>query len=346
MIKHIALFAGMGGFIYATQKLGIQTVWANEVDSKCCDTLSFNFPEIEISRKSISHLDQADIDKIPENIDLLTAGFPCQSFSQAGGDFKGFNDPRGKLFFDIPRIIGLMKAPPKVVLLENVPNLKIYDKGSLLRTVLSEMKFAGYWVKDQHAQIINSADYGNTPQRRERLFVVCAHKRYFKTNPFDFAQMRKTPTPNLFDVIDRDQRVGEEHYLSKESKYFHMIDQLAQKHDRNRLFQIRRVEARACPPGVCPTLTANMGGGGHNVPFVFDKFGLRRLTESECLRMQGFDDTRVKVPDHVLPKDLYQMVGNAVSVNTVAAIIKQIETQLILTLEKEYAPEERVAISA
>ena len=89
-----------------------------------------------------------------------------------------------------------------------------------------------------------------------------------------------------------------------------------------------------------------MGGGGHNVPFVFDKFGLRRLTESECLRMQGFDDTRVKVPDHVLPKDLYQMVGNAVSVNTVAAIIEQIETQLIFTLEKEYAPEERVAISA
>ena len=125
-----------------------------------------------------------------------------------------------------------------------------------------------------------------------------------------------------------------------------MINQLAQRHDRNRLFQIRRVQARACSPGVCPTLTANMGGGGHNVPFVFDKFGLRRLTESECLRMQGFDDTKVKFPDHVLSKDLYKMVGNAVSVNTVATIIEQIKTQLFLTLEKEHAPEERVAISA
>jgi len=346
MLKHMALFAGVGGFMYATQQRGIRTVWANEVDSKCCDMLSLNFPETEILCKSISDLNSDDVNKIPTGIDLLTAGFPCQSFSQAGGEFKAFDDPRGKLFFDIPRIINLMKAPPKVVLLEDVHNLKIFDKGSLLRTVLSEMKFAGYWVKDQHAQIMNSANYGNTPQRRERLFVVCAHKRYFKNNPFDFSKIKETPTPKLFDIIKRDKRMGEEHYLSKESKYFDMIDQLAKKSDYDRLFQIRRVEGRACPPGVCPTLTANMGGGGHNVPFVFDKFGLRRLTEDECLKLQGFEPKNVKVPVHVLSKDLYKMVGNAVSVNTVSAIIEQIENQLLLTSEEEHGSNKRMALSA
>lgn len=346
MIQHMALFAGIGGFMYATQRRGIQTVWANEVDSKCCDMLSLNFPGTVISTKSIADLDKDDIAKIPEGIDLLTAGFPCQSFSQAGGEFKAFDDPRGKLFFDIPRIINLMQNPPKVVLLENVPNLKVFDKGSLLRTVLSEMRLAGYWVKDQHAQILNSANYGNTPQNRERLFIVCAHKRYFNNNPFDFSQIKEIPTPKLFDFINRHKKMGDEYYLSKESKYFHMIEQLAKKSDFDRLFQIRRVEGRACPPGVCPTLTANMGGGGHNVPFVFDNFGLRRLTEEECLKLQGFETKSVRVPNDVLSKDLYKMVGNAVSVNTVLTIIEQIENQLLSNLGEEHVSNKRMALSA
>ncbi|MBL71089.1 MAG: DNA (cytosine-5-)-methyltransferase, partial [Rhodobiaceae bacterium] len=313
-MKHVALFAGIGGFMYAAKMAGIENVWANELDDKCCETLELNFPDTQISRKSVAKLDTKDIHEIPDGIDLMTAGFPCQSFSQAGGSFKAFDDPRGKLFFDIPRVIGLMKAPPKVVLLENVPNLKIFDKGSLLRTVITEMKFAGYWVREQHAQILNSAEYGSTPQRRERLFVVCAHKKYFKHNPFDFSLITKQPRPPLFDFIDRKKMPGDGYYLSTENKYFKMIDKIASKEGRDRLFQIRRVAARACPPGICPTLTANMGDGGHNVPFVYDDFGLRRLTEDECLRMQGFDVSQMQFPDHLFAKDVLKMAGNAVSV--------------------------------
>ena len=346
MITHMALFAGIGGFMYATKQRGIQTVWANEVDSKCCDLLSINFPDTKISSKSVAELNLDDVADISVGIDLLTAGFPCQSFSQANGDVRAFDDPRGKLFFDIPRIINLMNKPPKVVLLENVPTLKLFDKGALLRTVLSEMKFAGYWVKEQHAQILNSADCGKTPQRRERLFIVCAHKHYFKNNPFDFSQIKETPKPGLFDFINRDKKMGEEYYLSKESKYFHMIDALAQKNDYDRLFQIRRVEGRACPPGICPTLTANMGEGGHNVPFVFDKYGLRKLTEYECLKLQGFEPEQIKVPDNVFSKDLYKMAGNAVSVNTVSSIIEQIEGQMFSTLGDENGSNKRMALSA
>ena len=178
-------------------------------------------------------------------------------------------------------------------------------------------------------------------------FLLFVHiKVISKTTHLTFSGIKLTPTPKLFDFINRDQRMGEEYYLSKESKYYHIIDQLAQKNDYDRLFQIRRVEGRACSQGVCPTLTANMGGGGHNVPFVFDKFGLRRLTEQECLKLQGFEPNKVKVPDHVFPKDLYKMVGNAVSVNTVSAIIEEIQIQLLSKIRDENDSEKRVAFPA
>lgn len=328
-MNHVALFAGIGGFIYAAEAQGLETVWANEVDNKCCDTLDLNFPNTHISRKSITEINRSDIEMIPDQVDLLTAGFPCQSFSIAGGELKAFDDPRGKLFFDIPRIIGLMESPPKVVLLENVPTLKVFDNGSLLRTVLTEMKFAGYWVKDQHAQILNSAEYGGTPQKRERLFVVCAHKKYFKSNPFDFKKVPKLPQPPLFDFVDRSKMPGENYYLSPENKYFNKISNLADEHGRERVFQIRRVEARACQPNSCPTLTANMGDGGHNVPFVFDEFGLRRLTEDECMRLQGLNPEMIRIPENIFAKDILRMVGNAVSVKTVGAIISEIKSQLL-----------------
>ena len=327
-MKHIALFAGMGGFIYAAENNGIQTVWANEINSKCVDVLNLNFPKTQISNKSISDLNENDLVEVSEHIDLLTAGFPCQSFSQAAGEFKGFDDPRGKLFFDIPRVIGLMRAPPKVVLLENVPNLMKFDKGALLRTVLSEMRFAGYWVKAHHAQIINSSEFGRTPQRRERLFIVCVHKSYHRYNPFDFSGLKRVPRPKLFHFINRLKIPDEHYYLPKDSKYFEMIDNLAEVTDRNRLFQIRKVTARACEPNVCPTLTANMGVGGHNVPFVFDKVGLRRLTENECLKLQGFDPKKLKIPPSVAAKHILEMTGNAVSVTTASAIIEAIKQQI------------------
>ena len=327
-MRHAALFAGIGGFIYGAKNENVETVWANEVDEKCCDFLELNFPDVVVLRKSIAEINKQDIDNLPGEIDILSAGFPCQSFSGAGGELKLFDDPRGKLFFDIPRIIGLMKDPPKVVLLENVPLIKTLDDGGVLKTILTEMKFAGYWVKENQAEILNSAEYGSTPQRRERIFIVCAHKKYFTTNPFDFKKLEKVKTPNLFNFIDRSINPGDEYYLSPESKYYKMISALVKNDEKNRLFQIRRVEARACNPNYCPTLTASMGDGGHNVPFVFDDYGLRRLTEMECLKLQGFDTEKVKLPIYFKSRDILKMAGNAVSVNTVGTIISAIRLQL------------------
>ena len=100
-MKHVALFAGIGGFMFAARQAGMETVWANEVDRKCCDVLELNFPETKVSQKSIADLDKSDMGEVDGDIDLLTAGFPCQSFSIAGGEIKAFDDPRGKLFFEI-----------------------------------------------------------------------------------------------------------------------------------------------------------------------------------------------------------------------------------------------------
>lgn len=325
-MKHMALFAGIGGFMKAAEELGYENAWANEIVPRCCQTLRNNFKNTEIIEKSISTISDVDLKSVTEGVDLLTAGFPCQSFSQAGS-FKAFEDDRGKLFFDIPRIILLMKEPPKIVLLENVAHLKLFDNGSLLKVVLNEMRFAGYWVSEKNAQILNSAEFGGTPQRRERLFIVCAHKKYFDNNNFDFKSLKKMISPRLFDIIDRSVYAGDSYYLSNESKYFKMIDELAAAEGKERLYQIRRVVARACPPGYCPTLTANMGDGGHNVPFVFDNFGLRRLTEDECMEMQGFKSEEWQFPDGVLAKDILRMTGNAVNVTVVKNIMKQIAFQ-------------------
>jgi DNA (cytosine-5)-methyltransferase 1 len=328
-MKHVALFSGMGGFIKAADNLNFDTCWANEVDNDCCDVLRLNFPKTTISQCSIEDVTSEELSTIPCEIDLLTAGFPCQSFSTASAGATGFEDARGKLFFEIPRLISKMKAPPKVVLLENVPNIKIFDHGAWLKVILNEMRFAGYWVKENHAAILSAAEVAGSPQTRERLFIVCCHKNYFKSNPFRFSAIKPKKTPNVFEIIDTINKQDDEYYLPEDSKYFSMINNVADKVQPKRLYQIRRVFARACAEGICPTLTANMGDGGHNVPFVFDKFGLRRLTEEECLKMQGFNPESFLWPSDLTKKAQLKMIGNAVNVDMVEKIISEIKFQLL-----------------
>lgn len=329
-MNHIALFAGLGGFIFATRELKIETLLANELDAHCCKFLRDNFPKTHILEKGIESVEKSDLEQISEEVDLLTAGFPCQSFSSAGGkSIKAFDDTRGQLFFEIPKFIKNLKYPPKVVLLENVPNLKIYDNGSLLKIVLTKMRLAGYWVSDKNTAVLSSAEYGGSPQDRKRLFVVCTHRDYFKSNSFDFSTVKQQIRKDLFSIVGKETDVDKSHYLSAENKYHKMIDKLAEKHGKKRLFQIRRIEARACPTNTCPTLTANMGSGGHNVPFTYDKRGLRKLTINECLRLQGFEPKKMDLNGNIPLHEIKKMIGNAVNVDTVQNIISQIQKQLL-----------------
>lgn len=257
----------------------------------------------------------------------MSAGFPCQSFSVAGENL-GFEDERGKLFFEIPRICASMRRFPKVLLLENVPHLKIFDGGARLKTVINELRKIGYWVSDANAEVLDSYDYGDTPQRRERLYIVAVHSSYFRKNKFKFPEKQSFMKKGLWEYIRRDVKADPKIYLDPENKYARMILREAERSGKDRLFQIRRSIVRACPPNVCPTLTANMGGGGHNVPFVVDDFGVRRLSVDEVARLQCLDQAEFKFPAGLVDSAKLAMIGNAICIDVVDLLFKEIKNIL------------------
>ena len=324
--SHVALFAGLGGFITAANKAGFETIYANDNDPYCCRTLNETYPDLNVSQTDIRKVSVENELKKFDGVDLLSAGFPCQSFSPAG-DNMGFDDERGRLFFEIVRICKELNEPPKVVMLENVSFLKKFDNGARLATVLQHLRSADYWVSERHAMIINSKDLCGSAQNRERLFIVAYNSKYFKKNYFDTEFQIDTVRENLWDIIDRSKQVDPKYYdgLEKDTKYFDMIKESCEEFGRDRLYQVRQTRVRACPEGTCPTLTANMGGGGHNVPILFDDFGLRRLTENECLTLQGYQEREVIFPDKLNKQTKYSMIGNAIYPKVAEILMKRID---------------------
>jgi DNA (cytosine-5)-methyltransferase 1 len=131
----------------------------------------------------------------------------------------------------------------------------------------------------------------------------------------------------------------EYYYLSEGNKYGAWISTEAKKHSDVRLFQLRKVVLRPQQPGMCPTLTANMGQGGHNVPFLMDNGRLRKLTEKECLRLQGFPGKfRWSELSHSAK---YRLIGNSVS-----PIVTEIIGEHVRTMLQEDLNEDRLEISA
>lgn len=322
--RHISLFAGLGGFIVSCNRKNIETVLANDFEDACVKTLKASFKGLKVSGEDIANLKLDAWLDIEQEIDLLSAGFPCQSFSQAGEN-KGFDDPRGKLFFEIPRICSEFKLPPKVLLMENVSHLKSFNRGERLSRIIQELRFMDYWVNETNSCILDSNKVGNSPQRRERLFIVAYHSRYFKKNYFRADTLEEKPSAGIWDLIKRDEKQDNHFYLEEDNKYCRMINEAISDHGEDRLYQIRRVEVRPCPEGICPTLTANMGAGGHNVPFLKDNFGVRKLTVDECLRLQGYMPDEITFPSELSEGKKLSMIGNAVHPNVVDLILDRID---------------------
>src|SRR6185437_4943793 len=125
---------------------------------------------------------------------------------------------------------------------------------------------------------------------------------------------------------------NDEYYLSEENRYHKMITKRIK--DRRCLYQLRKYEVRPKEPDTCPTLTANMGLGGHNVPFVIDNRGLRKLTEDECLRLQGFPADFV-FPDDVPRWRRYSQVGNAVAPPVAELVARRVKERLASAVEEK-----------
>jgi DNA (cytosine-5)-methyltransferase 1 len=312
MYKVAGFFSGVGGIELGFKKAGFDVVWANEYDKRASITYRKNFNHTYIE-KDIHELESDDI----PNVDVITAGFPCQAFSIAGYR-KGFEDERGNLFFEVIRLIREKK--PRVLFLENVKNLVSHDKGNTYKVILETLEAHGYYVKDK---VLNSANYGNVPQNRERIYIVAfLNQKDYKN--FSFPKPVKLTT-QLSDVINFSLNVDEKYYYTKSKNKFY--DQLEESIvSKKTVYQWRRKYVRENKSGLCPTLTANMGTGGHNVPLIKTDYGIRKLTPRECFNLQGYPE------DYILPdladSHLYKQAGNSVVVSVIEAIAKEIRKAL------------------
>ena len=311
------LFSGMGGFASGLAEAGFEIRWASDNDEFASTAFRHRFPNVALVEKDVRDL-SVEADRLA-TVDVLAAGFPCQSFSQAGGR-GGLEDPRGRLFFEIPRLLAEFKPDqrPSLIILENVPYL-LYGAGKAwFDSIRRAIRRAGYWFREDSCWTVNVKEATRLPQDRERLFMVAASREHFNYNPF-------TPpsAPNgvnghrrtLDEFIDRTRPGSPDAYLSKDNRYYKMIDrEMASGESDANIYQLRRSYVREKKRGLCPTLTANMGIGGHNVPFVRDTWGIRRLSVEEVARLQGFDAVNSLFPDMPVPEK-YRLLGNAVCVH-------------------------------
>jgi DNA (cytosine-5)-methyltransferase 1 len=306
----IDLFAGTGAFSYAleeTQKF--KCVFANDMIDSCKQIYDLNHTNCELTLKDLNDIECKDIPKHS----LLCAGFPCQPFSIAGQQ-KGFDDSRSNVFWKILEILKIHN--PRFVILENVKNLKSHDKGNTYKTIISNLEKLGYFMRDN---ILNTSKITTIPHHRERIYIVgFKNKDDYDNFDFNFSKKQKNKIKNYLE-----DNVDNKYYYDSRFKVYDLIEKTIDKDiDNDIIYQYRRYYVRENKNNCCPTLTANMGGGGHNVPLLKDKKGIRKLTPRECFNLQGFPQ-EYKLPN-ISDSHLYKLAGNAVSIPVVSLIAKKL----------------------
>lgn len=367
-----SIFAGVGGidlgFLNASNGNDkFEVVWANEFDKFACETYRTNFDStlLEGDIVKILHPDENDEEYqemhnkiLEQDIDILVGGFPCQPFSLAG-EQKGFADERGNMFLNIIDLINQLGAKhrkPRVVFLENVKNLLNHDNGRTYKIIKGKLEECGYIVNEK---VLNTMDYTDVPQNRERIFIVCFlnkedNDRFNGFNEDFLKKKRKKHSAEeyariLDNIIDYDMKYedGKEYYYTKE-KYPHYFltqeeyDALSDKKnervnmaekitEKYQFYQCRRgMYIRKNMSNVCPTLTANMGTGGHNVPLIKVDDGIRKITPSEAFKLQGFPiGNGYELPTTFNGRtyarsSLYKQAGNSVTVPIITFVANEI----------------------
>ena len=308
--KTISLFAGIGGFDIALSNAGFDMIWANDFDKYAVQTFKANVHENIVLGDINDHLDD-----IPAH-DILVGGFPCQPFSIAGLQ-KGFKDRDGNLFFEITRIIDTKR--PKVVFLENVPNLIEHDDGKTFLVIYNGLAQFGYAV---YYRVLASNDYGNLPQIRKRIYIVAvrediADRVYQYPEPVEL-------TLKSDDIINRSVRQHDIYYYAEGKMYDRLI---AHMKDRKAIYRITDTEVRWTKNQMCPTLTANMGTHKDRVHVVWDNYGIRKMTLREGLDFQGFPKD-FYFPKTITIEDAYKQIGNTVSVPVIRRLAESIKNIL------------------
>lgn len=313
-LKCASFFAGVGGIDKGFEQAGFETIYSNEMDKNASITYKANYPNV--------HIDVCDIRDLNEKkdipaFDIMLAGFPCQAFSVAGYR-QGFDDEkgRGNLFFDLVRIIKAKK--PKILFLENVKNLVSHDDGKTFSVITSALEDLGYHIK---TMVLNANSYGNIPQTRERIYIVC-FKNLTQYRKFDFPKPIKLEK-TLKNVIDFDAEQDQRYYYTEKCSFYNELRDNMKSSET--CYQWRRVYVRENKSNLCPTLTANMGTGGHNVPLILTHDDrIRKLTPRECFNLQGFPSDFV-LPETLSNGALYKEAGNSVVVSVIERIANEIK---------------------
>ena len=385
------LFSGVGGIELGFKEAGFKISWCNDNDKNAYQTFKLNSGRDKKSFIGPTGVENLINDPNYRNrlssVDVLVAGFPCQPFSLAGyrsginecpgchessltresidgkEDFWecenqcGFETStdigeiqevisRGNTFYRVMEIVDIVS--PEVIFLENVKNFSTHDNGNTIRVVEKEFTDRGYsftW------KVLNTSDYTNIPQNRERIFMVgfkneskyTEFKKYplehqndneeFKRSRlFDETLIRKIEKKKSFyDIVEKDFS------YDKNIKYFygdsfmngnpdHINELKSNIKKTSTFYQWRRVYVRENKNNLCPTLMANMGTGGHNVPLILTEEGkIRKLTPKECFKLQGFKN--IKLPD-ISDAQLYKQAGNSVTVPLIKKLAKSIKKVL------------------
>lgn len=297
-MKYLSLFSGIGGFDLGIGKRA-QCVGYSEIDKFANQVYKKHFKD----HKNYGDIKKIYAGKLP-NFDLLVGGFPCQTFSIAGKR-AGLDDPRGKLFFEIARIIE--QKQPRLLLFENVAGLLSHNQGGTFAKFIATLDVLGYHVEWQS---LNSKNYG-VPQNRERVFIVGHSRGRSRPKIFPFQgenNQNNTVEKSTKSAVARTLTAGG--HSGGNHSGMTIITLNNPKHSNERIYSTK---------GISPTL--NTMQGGLRQPFIKVGKKYRRLTPVECERLQGFPDGWT---DCLSDTQRFKTIGNAVTVNVVKAIIKKL----------------------
>lgn len=360
-MKYFSMFSGIGGFELGIQNASNQQLTevkqdrqggnrnTDEVGHDVLSTsgiapLCIGYSEIDkyatqVYEKHFKHKNYGDATKInPRELpdfDLLVGGFPCQAFSIAGKR-KGFDDTRGTLFFDIARILAEKK--PRLVVLENVKGLLSHEGGKTFQTIVGVLTDLGYFVE---WQVLNSKNFG-VPQNRERVFIIGHLRGEPRRKVFPIGEN----TESIVKQCDKKVQKGEiaqtiTATYHKGEKGSQIVQLNQPTHSSDRVYGA---------DGISPTL--NTMQGGNTQPFISIKYGqnnpdrngntspdmftlktgganagitdgirIRRLTPTECERLQGFPDGWT---EDLSDTQRYKCLGNAVTTNVITYLFSKL----------------------
>ena len=344
-MKYLSTFSGIGGFELGIKYANLRPLQQNissrpkeqhnasdelsewecvgysEIDKYASQIYAKHFPE----HKPYGNIREISTDTLPD-FDLLCGGFPCQSFSIAGKR-GGFDDTRGTLFFELARIAKVKR--PRYLFFENVKGLLSHDGGKTFDTIIRTIDELGY---DCQWQVLNSKNFG-VPQNRERVFII--------------GHLRGTPRPKVFPLRQDSQAdivlpTLTARYYGGQANGGYIRNLTPQNRQGNRVYATDGIsQTLAAQTGgkggktglyvvgmgrqknagrmeeLSPTIQTASGGGGGR-PLVALNTKIRRLTPTECERLQGFPDGWT---EGISDSQRYKCLGNAVTVNVIKAIM-------------------------